>query len=598
MTGSPPPKYGLRLAAVRVENFRALRDLYMTLSNKTTVLVGENNSGKTSLLQALGVALGHRRSRLEDLFDGPSGRADQFQIDLRIEPTTGDDFADPVRDIVTHAVQLDDINYVALRVSGQVSAEGWDIRIKRRFLKGWGTDAASASTVEVLDSPLVSRDALGLLHYDMLDARRDIVEQLRNRRTYWGRTTSSVSIADKVRSDLEQALAKLSDEVTNKSNVLTQVKDDLSALSSALSQGSLNVELEALPRSIDDLIRSMDIVLTSPGSSTFPVGNQGMGTRSLAALLVFRSYVNVVRPKQHADRLLSLAAFEEPEAHLHPQSQRSVFTLLSEIGGQRIVSTHSTHVASIAEVDSYRVFRREGAKSIVSEVPPSIRSAWSPEHVRRYVQLQNPEMLFAKAVGVVEGQTESAAFPVFSRQRWGPRGSDGVGVSLIYTEGAGNSKHIVPFLEALGIPWVLFCDGDSAADKGLKATAKLLGKTLDRNSPEVVQLPKDEAFEDYIMSSGLGAIVRVAADKHNAGPLDDFKTRLDGQPAKKGKTRDYSSPGHEERACIDFMKLAKGTFGGLLATCIVDGEATGKCTMPGLFKEFFDRLDTARGVTP
>jgi len=342
----------------------------------------------------------------------------------------------------------------------------------------------------------------------------------------------------------------------------------------------------------------MDIVLTSQDSSTFPVGSQGMGTRSLAALLVFRSYVNVVRPKQHADRLLSLAAFEEPEAHLHPQSQRSVFSLLSEIGGQRIVSTHSTHVASIADLDSYRVFRREGAKSIVAEVPDAIRASWSPEHVRRFVQLQNPEMLFAKAVGVVEGQTESAAFPVFCRQRWGPRGADAVGVSLVYTEGAGNSKHIVPFLDALGIPWVLFCDGDSEADKGLKATGKLLGRQLDRASPEVVQLPKDEAFEQYIMSCGLEGIVRVAADQHPSGPLDDFKRRLHGQGAGKGKTRDYTSAGHEERACIDFMRQTKGTFGGLLASCIVDGEATGKCTLPGLFTEFFNRLDTARRATP
>lgn len=593
-----PPTYGLRLAAIRVENFRALRDLHMTLSPKTTVLLGENNSGKTSLLQALGVALGHRRPQLEDLFEGPLGRASRFQIDLRIEPTDNDEFPDAVRDIVTNAIQLDDTDYIALRVTGEVSAEGWDISSKRRFLKGWAKDEVSAAKVEVLDTPLVSRHALGLLHYDMLDARRDIVEQLRNRRTYWGRTTSSVSIADHVKSDLEEALGKLSDQVTNKSSVLLRVKEDLSALSSALSHGSLNVELEALPRSIDDLIRSMDIVITSPGSSTFPVSNQGMGTRSLAALLVFRSYVNVVRPKQQADRLLSLAAFEEPEAHLHPQSQRSVFSLLSEIGGQRIVSTHSTHVASIADVDSYRVFRRKGASSVVAEVPDSTRAKWEPERVRRFVQLQNPEILFAKAVGVVEGQTESAAFPVLGRQRWGPRGADSVGVSLVYTEGAGNSKHIVPFLEALGIPWVLFCDGDREADKGLNATASLLGRSLDRTSREVVQLPEGHSFEEYIMSSELGAVVRVAADQHNDGPLDDFKTRLHGQDKSKHEVRDYRSAGHEERACIDFMKKHKGTFGGLLAQCIVDGEAAGTCKLPDLFTEFFDRLDAARGVTP
>ena len=135
------------------------------------------------------------------------------------------------------------------------------------------------------------------------------------------------------------------------------------------------VELEALPRSIDDLIRAMDITIKSPSSSAFPVGLQGMGARSLAALLVFRSYVNFVRPKQNEGQLMSVAAFEEPEAHLHPQSQRSVFEILEEIGGQRIVSTHSTHVASIADVRSYRLFRRNGASTTVSEIPVSVSSS-------------------------------------------------------------------------------------------------------------------------------------------------------------------------------------------------------------------------------
>jgi len=598
VTGSAPPTYGLRLAAVRVEGFRALRDLHMTLSPKTTVLVGENNSGKTSLLQALGVALGHRRPQLEDLFDGPTGRASRFQIDLRIEPTENDEFPDPVRDIVTNAIQLDDIDYVALRVTGEVSAEGWDISIKRRFLKGWAEDSAAAAAVEVLDTPLVSRDALGLLHYDMLDARRDIVEQLRNRRTYWGRTTSSVSIADDVKSELEEALGKLSDEVTTKSSVLTQVKDDLSALSSALSHGSLNVELEALPRNIDDLIRSMDIVLTSPNSSTFPVANQGMGTRSLAALLVFRSYVNVVRPKQHADRLLSLAAFEEPEAHLHPQSQRSVFSLLSEIGGQRIVSTHSAHVASIADVDSYRLFRRVGAESRVAEVPPAVRAGWSADHVRRYVQLRNPEMLFAKAVGIVEGETEEAAFPAFGRYRWGERGADSVGVSIVYTGGAGNSRHIVPFLDSLGIPWVIFCDGDQAGDDGLHAASNILGRTLDRTCSEVVQLPAGHAFEEYVQSLGLWAEIRTAAASHPKGDLDYFMKRRQGSKRSDGTTRDYTGTDGEEQGCKDFLQRHKGTVGRYIAGAICDSANAGNITFPPLFTEFFDRLEQAAGVTP
>jgi len=222
--GTTPPPYGLRLAAVRLQDFRALHDLQITLARGTTVLVGENNSGKTSLLQALSVALGQRRPQLDDLFNGPSGTAPSFELDLRLEPMDGDEFNDTVRDIVGNGIQLEDPEYFNLRVVGSVSAEGWDITLQRAFIKGWADCRADAAKLQVLDSPSVSRQVLDLLHYDMLDARRDIVEQLRNRRTHWGRTTSTISIPPPDRAKLEDSLRELSDEVTSKSKVLNRVK--------------------------------------------------------------------------------------------------------------------------------------------------------------------------------------------------------------------------------------------------------------------------------------------------------------------------------------------------------------------------------------
>lgn len=592
MKASAAPKFGLRLAAVRVQDFRSLHDVSVTFTKATTVLVGENNSGKTSLLEALAVALGRRKARAEDFYDGPLGRAKVFEIDLRIEPSNDSEFSDAVRDIIGNGIQLEGPEFFNIRVSGELSPDGWEVSVQRAFVKGWAASRSNAGALQLLDSPAVGRKALELLHYDMLDARRDIVEQLRNRNTHWGRTMANVSIADNVRENLEASLGHLGDEVTANSTVLSEVKSDLADLSEALAAGTLGVELEALPRNVDDLIRVMDIVITSPSSSSFSVSNHGMGTRSLAALLVFRSFVNVVRPRLQADRLLSVAAFEEPEAHLHPQSQRTVFQLLSGIGGQRIISTHSSHVAAIAPIDAYRLFRRKGSETVVSAIEPSKAATWSEEHVRRFVQIQNPDVLFAKVVGLVEGQTEGAAFPVFARAWWSPRGADGVGVSLIYTEGAGNSKHVTPFLDSLGIPWVVFCDGDRAADAGLAASARALGRSMDRNSPEVVQLPAGQAFEDYLVSEGFGQQIEAAVAQHEAGPLAEYVQELQGQKRKGGEIRDYTGPNGNSLALVDFMKRHKGTIGTGVAREIARGGPSG---LPSLVQQYFSRLDKLRG---
>lgn len=589
----------MRLDEVRVQDFKSLRDVAVTLSPTTTVLVGENNSGKTSLLEALDVAFGRRYPRLEDLHHGPGGRASSFVIDLRIVPTKpGADFADGVVDAVGQGVQLDNPStpYFTIRVAGSVTAEGWDISLTRKFVKGWARDRAAATALVTLSSPPIGRPVLDLLHYDVLDARRDIVEQLRNRRTYWGRTASNVDIAPAVKSTLESNLKQLGQDLTTNSPVLSRVREDLRDLSHGLSSGKMTVELEALPRTVDDLIRAMDIIITSTSSSPFPIESHGMGTRSLAALLVFRSYVNVVRARQKAEQQLSVAAFEEPEAHLHPQAQRAVFEILSQIGGQRLVSTHSAHVAATAEVDAYRLFRRAGAESKVSSVERAVAANWDKERVRRFVQVDNPEVLFAKAVGIVEGETEGAAFPVFARSWWGSHGADGKGVSVIYTRGAGNSKHIVPFLDVLGIPWVIFCDADGEGMKGLAAAASEIGRTLDRSSPEVILLPAGQSFEEYLLKAGFLAQACAAVDKHPEGDLERYMNANQGNARKGGVIRDYKVANGKELGCLDFLKRHKGTIGGLLAAEMAGPpSASPGATFPPLVREFFERLDKARG---
>lgn len=48
---------GIRIIEVRVRNFRSLRSVDVEL-DRVTVLVGQNNSGKTSLLDAMYAAMG------------------------------------------------------------------------------------------------------------------------------------------------------------------------------------------------------------------------------------------------------------------------------------------------------------------------------------------------------------------------------------------------------------------------------------------------------------------------------------------------------------------------------------------------------------
>ena len=71
---------------VRIAGFRGISDLEISLS-RVTVLIGTNNSGKTSLLKALQLALGDYSRQLseEDFHIGiDDKRVPEILIDVRI----------------------------------------------------------------------------------------------------------------------------------------------------------------------------------------------------------------------------------------------------------------------------------------------------------------------------------------------------------------------------------------------------------------------------------------------------------------------------------------------------------------------------------
>jgi putative ATP-dependent endonuclease of OLD family len=503
----------LRVAEVRIQDFRAIKDLWTPI-RPNLVLLGENNSGKTAFLAALDVALGSARGRVEDLRKDEVGKTtSRFVIEVRFEPLVGDEFDEPTAQVLGNGpIQLkgNEPPFFAIRCKGELDARRGDVTLKRVFLKGWARERSVAEKLSELASVQVSREHRYLFTFNLLDARRDAVEQLRNSRTFWGQVVSDLRLSEPTRQEIEQTLASLGSKLKDGSLPLTALQKELSEIRSVIAHPRLDVEVAALPLQVKDLLRAMDLLLTEAGQTALPMSAQGMGTRSLSALLIFRAFVHSVLAAADGPGTLSVAAFEEPEAHLHPQAQRAVLGAIKAIPGQRIISTHSPYVAAAADIFDIRVFRRtaEGARCAwVNETDGNGSQVFSGEqltHLRRFVQLRHGEVLFARVVGLFEGDTEEAALPTFANAHW-HGGADAAGVSLVNVGGAGNYKHVVVALTALGIPWIVFSDGDPAGVEGLAAAGKALSRTLDDSSPEVVMLPRAQDFEAYLLAEGLRA---------------------------------------------------------------------------------------------
>lgn len=249
--GPAQPPANIRIEDVRVDGFRALQQFSITLEAGTTVLVGENNTGKTSLLDALATALGGRRADDDDLHVSPTGdRVGSFVIDLTLVSAFGHRFDQPVGTVFGTAIQRDpaDREYVALRTEGSAGLDGSGPVLRRSFLANW-LDRDIDKTAEIAQ-PAVSDRVLKLVAFSLLDASRDLAADLRSRRSEWGRLVAGLDIDQALRSTIERSLGALGSQIVAGSSVLTRLRDELQVVQQALSTVS-SVTLSPLPARVD-----------------------------------------------------------------------------------------------------------------------------------------------------------------------------------------------------------------------------------------------------------------------------------------------------------------------------------------------------------
>lgn len=593
---------GLEIRHVRLQDFRGLNDLCVSL-DALTVLVGENNAGKSSVLQALGIFFGTIRPGKDDLHISTGGnQSTSFVVDVCVVPASGGKFGTAVAQRLRQALRFADAavdtDYFAMRCTGTVAQDGSGVVLRRQLLSGWdGTRAGAAKLAALPDN---TQPILELFSFFLLDARRDIVEDLRQRSSAWGRLLSDLSIPDVQRQALEASLSALGDQIVASSPILAGLKTSLVGLQSTLSASVADVALAPLPGRIDEIVKAVDVMLTTQSGAALPIRMHGQGARSIASVMVFQAFI---KHRSGLDSSKSfkphvLVGFEEPEAHLHPQAHRAMFDVLKSLNVQTVISTHSPYVARDADVHCIRRLARATAASCVcSSVPRRSNGAptFSPDDlvkVRKFVQRNNGETFFASVVILVEGDTEDLALPVFARAFWSQDPASR-GISIARSDGSKTGKHIARILEYLKIPWVLFADGDAGGLQGRAGIEAALQRPL-VDDVEVFALPSGADFEQYLVDVGYEPVLSETVKAcFGQTAMDDLLVQHGTAYTSKRPTdlRDYKATGWEGRLVRDHCRRVKGWFGEGLAEGIVERAAShGLPPIPPKISDLFTRV--------
>lgn len=536
---SPPENMrnsGIQITAIRILNFRCLRAVDVPLG-PITLLIGENNAGKTSFLEAVHASIGSgiRQFTEDDIWadvDEPHPPKDRsIIVDLLLRPT---DKAGNLVDIFpvgspwlelwgSGILQNDaEQDIVAIRARYAWNSARGDYVTDRRFLKQWPAslaDVEKASFAEKLNPLRV--DQLTPIALFLLDAKRDGAEDIRARGSVWQKLVSEPGLKPEDIEKIEANLSDINETFVTQSTVLTHVQDHLRGVSDVVNFEKDGVSITPVARRLRDLHKGMDVLLSTAGASSIPLARQGMGTRSLASVLLFRAYTSWKMSQRKSEALHPFLAIEEPETHLYPHAQRALFGQIESIPGQRIVSTHSPYICAQADIRTFVHFAKDGNETRVSRFDGN-GDELNEEDLRRInreVMNTRGDLLFSRYIVLFEGETEEQALPDFAKRYWGTHPYE-LGISFVGVGGNGKYTAFLRLVKRFNIPWVIFSDGKDSDVTTVNNCLKTADLPEYPKSTNVVFIPGNTDFEGMLAQpENLGLIKEmivefVAAKKH------------------------------------------------------------------------------------
>ena len=283
------------IKTVRIYGFRGLENIEVSLE-QTTVLTGMNNTGKTSFLKALQLALGNGKFMTKDDFFIKGNETNQeIKIDLLIISidNKGNQINDFTEDweilLTTDRIKTEEKSFIPLRTTITFDATKNTHKTQHYILQTW--DSTINTEWFNSDNGQKTNFYFDELPFLYMDAQRDILDDIKLRSSYLGRMLSKIEYSDEDTQDIERQIEQLNEKAVNNSPILDNIKETLKELDTALSGQNDGIEITPFTKKIRDLNKGLTIYYNDSHES-LPMEYHGMGTRSWSSLLTLKSFIN------------------------------------------------------------------------------------------------------------------------------------------------------------------------------------------------------------------------------------------------------------------------------------------------------------------
>lgn len=514
----------MEIVKVDIANFRALELVSVPLQ-QLSILLGENDVGKTSFLYALeNFFIGKKLTDPKDWYKRNTDNAIRITITFKGFPE-------------------DDTLIPLLKTDGTIVISKIFSHDTRPEIRAILDDQSAIAVAKPTLDKWFSQES-----FHFIPVRRDLAVQFSMNKTailgklLRARMRASVNAAG-AEASLNQVRTVLQDAISEpRKSMQSFLREQLSNDSIQLGFDDLEIDpTEGVKFSVtlsDDRVKSIDIQ------------DRGAGTQNNLIIALFRLI---------ADSNVEgnfIFAMEEPENSLHPKAQRQLLNVIQEISAstQVIVTTHSPVFIDRSKFESNILLTRTLSGNTIAKVFAESALA----EVRTDLGIRASDALLkggGNCAVLVEGKTEEDGFPVFMEMMG--QSEFELGIAIINMGGSDliKTKNIIQLLKGYDIPCVVVLDRD--AQKTADDLNRMLGNELD-NLRQVFCL-KNGTIEDYYPPSVVAEVINQEFSPETPITEEELDQNWSGRDRLSGYKKIMFE--HKAGDSLEYLKSALGRVG-------------------------------------
>ena len=441
----------------------------INIAQNTTLIIGKNNSGKTTIIEALDILVNNKFSAsdfnffyLKKLFESYKNKNQnnqfpeiEFKLIINLEKNENDDITNLVplmtlEDLDDTEIELK-IKIVLKESQEFLGIMNKEISEPENFLKiieqmnkiGYETRFYRNDDIEIENFKLDKLINVVSIKANNVSDKNSLKNAFNKIISYRFNEKHPKSNEMK-KEEIENELDKLNKKITRIINK-KQTKDINHTLSNVISQNNLKIFLNSdlsLDKALNNLINYQYL------DKGIPVPENQFGLGYTNFVMIIANLIDYIDKHEGnmSNSKINLICIEEPETYMHPQMQELFIKYINDainnlllkedkknLNSQLVISTHSSHILNSKihsgdEFDNinYVTFKNNESKIIILSdkklkdiIPEDKKKKEQDEKlkilkfIKKHVKFKVSELFFSDAIILVEGNCEYNLLPLY-----------------------------------------------------------------------------------------------------------------------------------------------------------------------------------------